>query len=201
MKSCILSKHHNAVGIIILSIIDITIKVKVKLSLYFFNWAPCHKGILGSGGIAPHILLTLALDGGEWSASYPGHFTPRERAPGNHWIGGWVGPRAVLDALVKRKIPSPHQDSNPRTPILQPIAWSLYRLSYHSWHYHMSGKYVISFWRVSVLLRLKLKCTAVFTVQCLKKYKVYICYIFALIFVSLYKLHNTFQRTCTNANL
>jgi hypothetical protein len=26
-----------------------------------------------------------------------------------------VGPRAVLDAVVKRKIPSPRQDSNPRT--------------------------------------------------------------------------------------
>jgi hypothetical protein len=25
--------------------------------------------------------LTLALDGGEWSASRPGHFTPSERAP------------------------------------------------------------------------------------------------------------------------
>jgi hypothetical protein len=23
---------------------------------------------------------------------------PRERAPGTHWIGGWVGPRADLDA-------------------------------------------------------------------------------------------------------
>jgi hypothetical protein len=31
---------------------------------------------------------------------------PRERALGTHWIGGWVGPRAVLDAVVKRKIPS-----------------------------------------------------------------------------------------------
>jgi hypothetical protein len=26
--------------------------------------------------------LTSALDGGEWSASRPGRFTPRERAPG-----------------------------------------------------------------------------------------------------------------------
>jgi len=26
-------------------------------------------------------------------------YTPRERAPGTHWTGGWVGPRAVLDAL------------------------------------------------------------------------------------------------------
>jgi hypothetical protein len=33
-----------------------------------------------------------------------------------------VNPRAVLDAVVKRKIPSPHQESNPRTPIVQPIA-------------------------------------------------------------------------------
>jgi hypothetical protein len=49
--------------------------------------------------------LTSALDGGEWSASRPGRFTPRERAPGTHWIGGWVDARAVLDAVVKRKIP------------------------------------------------------------------------------------------------
>jgi hypothetical protein len=27
------------------------------------------------------------LDGGEWSTSRPGHFTPRERAPGTHWVG------------------------------------------------------------------------------------------------------------------
>jgi hypothetical protein len=30
-----------------------------------------------------------------------------ERASDTHWIGVWVGPRAVLDAVVKRKIPSP----------------------------------------------------------------------------------------------
>jgi hypothetical protein len=66
--------------------------------------------------------LTSALDGGEWSASRPGRFTPRERAPGVHWIGGWVGPRAVLDAVVKRKIPTPRRESNPRTPIVQPVA-------------------------------------------------------------------------------
>jgi hypothetical protein len=52
----------------------------------------------------------------------PGRFTPRERAPGTHWIGGWVGPRAILDAVVKRKIPSPRRESNPRTPIVQPVA-------------------------------------------------------------------------------
>jgi hypothetical protein len=66
--------------------------------------------------------LTSALDGGEWSASLPGLFTPRERVPGTHWIGGWVGPRAVLEAVVKRKIPSPRRESNPRKPIVQPVA-------------------------------------------------------------------------------
>jgi len=34
-----------------------------------------------------------------WSASRPGRFTPRERAPSIQWIGGWVGPRAVLEAV------------------------------------------------------------------------------------------------------
>jgi len=51
--------------------------------------------------------LTLALGGGDWSASCPSHFTPKERAPVTHWIGGWAVPRAVLDAVVKTKIPSP----------------------------------------------------------------------------------------------
>jgi len=43
----------------------------------------------------PHtLLLTSALYGGEWSASRPGRFNPRGGAPGTHFIGGWVGPRA-----------------------------------------------------------------------------------------------------------
>jgi hypothetical protein len=36
-----------------------------------------------------------------WSASRPVRFTPREKAPGTRWIGGWVGPRACLE---KRRI-------------------------------------------------------------------------------------------------
>jgi hypothetical protein len=30
--------------------------------------------------------------------------------------------RAILDVVVKRKIPNPHQESNPRTLIVQSIA-------------------------------------------------------------------------------
>jgi hypothetical protein len=58
----------------------------------------------------------------EVSGQLDGRFTPRERGPGTHWIGGWVGSRAVLDAVVKRKIPSPRWESNPRTPIVQLVA-------------------------------------------------------------------------------
>jgi hypothetical protein len=51
-----------------------------------------------------HIFLTSALVGGEWSDSRPCRFTPGERTPGTHWIGGWVGPIAGLDYVEKRKL-------------------------------------------------------------------------------------------------
>jgi hypothetical protein len=49
-------------------------------------------------------------------------FTPREGALFIPRIGGWVGLRVVLDAVVKRKIPNLRRESNPRTPIVQPVA-------------------------------------------------------------------------------
>jgi hypothetical protein len=61
----------------------------------------------GSGGVVLHI-----LDLGtrwEWSVSRPGRYTP-----------SWMGPRAGLDTVVKREIPSTCRDWNP--PIIQPIA-------------------------------------------------------------------------------
>jgi hypothetical protein len=45
-----------------------------------------------------HALLTLALDGGEWSVSQS-----RERAHGTHWLRGLAGPTASLDAVLKRR--------------------------------------------------------------------------------------------------
>jgi len=53
-----------------------------------------------------HTFLTSALDGSEWSASHPSHFTSGVRAPSAHWMGGWVSPRAGLDTMVKRKNPT-----------------------------------------------------------------------------------------------
>jgi len=69
------------------------------------NWVPRHEAVLGEWRYSSTHSLTSALEWGEWSASRPGRFTSRERTPGIHWIWGWVSPRAVLDAVVKRKIP------------------------------------------------------------------------------------------------
>jgi hypothetical protein len=84
---------------------SITLKVKAKLSLCFFNSAPRREGVLGERKYSSTHSITSALDGGEWSASRSGHFIRREKAPDTKWIGGWVGPRAVLEAVVKRRIP------------------------------------------------------------------------------------------------
>jgi hypothetical protein len=76
------------------------------------------KSYKDSGSIAPRI-----LDRGEWSASGTGRFAPRERAPGTHLIGGWVGPRAGLDTVVTRKISSSSQGLNPDHPARSPALY------------------------------------------------------------------------------
>jgi hypothetical protein len=51
-----------------------------------------------------HVFLTSALVGGGWSVTRPDRFTARERGPGTHWTGGWVGPRNGLDDVERRQI-------------------------------------------------------------------------------------------------
>jgi hypothetical protein len=46
-----------------------------------------------------NVFLTLALVGGEWSASRSRRLTPR-----THFIGGSVGPRTGLDDVERRKV-------------------------------------------------------------------------------------------------
>jgi hypothetical protein len=68
----------------------------------------------GSGALAPRIFYFVTR--WRWVVSFtPRPPYPRERAPGTHWIGGWVSSRVDLDALVKREIPNPCRDSNPRS--------------------------------------------------------------------------------------
>jgi hypothetical protein len=55
----------------------------------------------GGVDILIHVFFTLALAGGEWSASHLCHFTPGNRPPGTHWVGGWVNIRVGLDDMEK----------------------------------------------------------------------------------------------------
>jgi len=37
----------------------------------------------------------------------PAALPPEKEPPGTHWIGGWVGSRAGLGAVKKKKFPAP----------------------------------------------------------------------------------------------
>jgi hypothetical protein len=63
--------------------------------------------------------LASALDGDEWSDSRPGRFTPGERVPETHWIGGWVGLRTALDVVDYGKSLA---SAGNRTLAVQPVA-------------------------------------------------------------------------------
>jgi hypothetical protein len=56
---------------------------KVKLSLCLIKYAPRHEDVWRSGDIV--LPFFSALDGGEWSASCPSHFTPGGSSPSIHW--------------------------------------------------------------------------------------------------------------------
>jgi hypothetical protein len=57
------------------------------------------------GGVAVYLnaFVTVALDDVKWWASFPGRFIPKKSVLDTHWLGGWVGRRAGLDAVEKRK--------------------------------------------------------------------------------------------------
>jgi hypothetical protein len=61
------------------------------------------------------VFLALTLVGSEWSTSRPGCFTPSIL-----WIGCWVGLRAGVDDVEKRKFLT-YRDSNPNPLIIQPV--------------------------------------------------------------------------------
>jgi len=50
-----------------------------------------------------------------------------------------VGYRAVLDPVEKRKIPSSRRESNPRTPIVQPVTGAEIK---NAWRYTSTSPHV-----------------------------------------------------------
>jgi hypothetical protein len=85
-------------------------EVKVKDKVFSIHAVRACKGSRGMGQC--HSLITLALDGGEWSSLCPSHFYPREIATTTSCTGSWVGPKDSLDILGKRKISHLFWDSN-----------------------------------------------------------------------------------------
>jgi hypothetical protein len=86
----------------------------------------------GGVDVQIHIFLTSALVGGEWSASRPGRYNPGKRAPGTHWIGGWVEPKAGLNNVNRKFLILSGLDLR---PFGRPArSQSLYRLHYPGVH-------------------------------------------------------------------
>jgi hypothetical protein len=80
------------------------------------------EGKYAEAEIQIHVFVMLELGEGEWPASRPGRFTPRERASDPHWIGGWLGPRAALDSVEKRKISCSCRERYTNSSAVQPVA-------------------------------------------------------------------------------
>jgi hypothetical protein len=82
--------------------------LKVKLS-----WTQ-HAHAKGERMYSPCSFLTLALDGVSGQLHAPAALYPRERTPGNHWIGGLVG--LVWTQQLEKK-----SFAGDRTPVVQSI--------------------------------------------------------------------------------
>jgi hypothetical protein len=72
--------------------------IKVKQS-HYMPWRR-----LGEERYRSYSLLTSALGGVSGQRHAPAALYPRERNPGTHWTGGWVGSKAGLDTEVRGKI-------------------------------------------------------------------------------------------------
>jgi hypothetical protein len=98
-----------------------TLQVKVPV-LKHLNTTPCRRMREW------RYSSTLALDGGEWSASSPDRFTTEETTSDAHWIGNWVGSRIGLNTVDMRQILQ-CRESKPDRPAHRP---PLYRLNYRA---------------------------------------------------------------------
>jgi hypothetical protein len=99
----------------------------------YFHWSKsclttCHWRHMGEEEVWLLLILNLSTRWGQVVSVMPQlHFSPGERTPSTHWIGGWVGLRACLDAGTRIKILCPCRGSNPNCPARNQ---TLYCLSY-----------------------------------------------------------------------
>jgi hypothetical protein len=95
---------------------------KIGKVFLVLNEVPYREDVLRDWKYGSTHFFTSALDRYECSALRSDRFTLGERVPCTHWIGGWVGPRAGLDAVAKRKKHSIIIPVGNWTQVGQPVA-------------------------------------------------------------------------------
>jgi hypothetical protein len=100
------------------------VKVKLSLCLTKHHAMKTYLGV----EVKLHAFLTSALDAGERSASRPGLFTLRVKAPGTHWIGDWVDYRIVTDAMGFHNCPWRESNTGRQARSLVSVLSQLLRL-------------------------------------------------------------------------
>jgi hypothetical protein len=65
-----------------------------------------------------HLFITLAVDGGEWSASRPGTCALEEIALSTHLIEGWVGPELIWTLYRRERMPFPEGINLTKEPVI-----------------------------------------------------------------------------------
>jgi hypothetical protein len=121
------------------------------------RWSPftLHRGAFGWQEVQLLLFLDLGTRRG-WVVSITPRppFTPGGRAPGTHCIGGWVGPRAGLDAEVRGKILCLCRGSNSDRPVRSQLPGSS--------HDRVVLRHVVwdIFWSICGVTRLKACLTA-----------------------------------------
>jgi hypothetical protein len=99
------------------------------------------------------LLLLLILDlstrwGWVVSVTPQLRFSPRERTPGTHRTGGWVGPRAGMDTEGRGKILSPLPGIQPQSPGRPACSHTLYWLSYPALYLIMQQMFYAISWQI-----------------------------------------------------
>jgi hypothetical protein len=98
----------------------LTIGLKVKA-------VPLHAmHALGGEELQLLLIFTSSLHGEIGQRNAPAALYPRERTPGNHWLGGCVGPRAGLDKKARGKILKSFDSAGDRTPVVQSVVETVY---------------------------------------------------------------------------
>jgi hypothetical protein len=89
----------------------------------------------GAGGemCSSYSFTTSSLDGVSGHRHAPSALYPRERTPGTHCTGGWVGPRAGLYTEVRGRILFPLPGIEPQSRARPVHSQTLYWLSYSAW--------------------------------------------------------------------